>query len=334
VKKMNFLQTVAATVDEEMMRDPDVLVMGEDVRIWGAPRGEFRGLFQKYGPDRVIDTPISEQAILGGAIGAAATGLRPIANIMYSNFLGICGDEILNQLTQMRYMFGEKISLPVTIMSYTGAGFSAAAHHSKTMHGLLMAIPGLKIVFPSTPYDAKGLLKSAIRDDNPTIFFSHQMLMRRGFFEEIPEEDYTIPLGVADIKKEGADVTVVVSGAMVHRALAAADTLRARGIDIEVVDPRTWVPLDRETILTSVGKTGRLVIMEEEPVTGGAAAEVAAIVSEEGFGFLKAPIKRVCAPNTPVPFSPVLEKEWMPDEEKLIRAVVSVMEYQRVERGK
>lgn len=321
MQEMTFLEAVRQTVSEEMERDPTVFLIGEDVRIWGAPRGEFRGLFDKYGPERVLDTPISETAILGGAIGAAATGLRPIANIMYANFLGVCGDELLNQLTQMRYMFGESIKLPVTIMSYFGAGFSAGPHHSKSVHGLLMAIPGLKIVVPSTPYDAKGLLKSAIREDNPTIFLYHQMLMRRGIKAAIPEEEYVIPLGKADVKREGSDVTVVATALMVERALVAAEKLGEQGISVEVIDPRTWVPLDTELIIDSVKKTGRLVIMEEEPKTGGAAAELAARVAEEAFDFLDAPIKRVCAPDTPVPFSPVLERRWMPDEEDLIKAI-------------
>jgi pyruvate dehydrogenase E1 component beta subunit len=323
--QLTFLQAVNQALDEEMIRDPSIIILGEDVRFWGAPRGEFKGLFEKYGPDRVLDTPISETAILGGAIGAAATGLRPIANIMYANFLGVCGDEIINQLTQLRYMVAGKIKLPVTIMSYCGAGFSAGAHHSKTVHGLLMAIPGLKIAFPSTPRDAKGLLKSAIRDDNPVIFLSHQMLMRRGLKEEISDEEYVIPLGVADIKREGADVTVVSSGFMVQRALAVADKLQEENISVEVIDPRTWMPLDRKTIIESVKKTSRLVILEEEPITGGAAAEIVAIVSEEAFDFLDAPIKRVCAPDTPIPFSPVLEQAWIPSEKKLITAIKEVV---------
>jgi len=293
--EMTFLQVVNQTLAEEMARDPTVFLIGEDLRIWGAPRGEYKGLFEKFGAKRVLDTPISETAILGGAIGAAATGLRPIASIMYANFIGVCGDELLNQLTQMRYMFGESVKLPVTIMSYFGAGFSAGAHHSKSVHGILMGIPGLKIVVPSTPYDAKGLLKSAIREDNPTIFLSHQMLMRRTLKSDIPDEEYTIPLGQADIKREGTDVTVVSSALMVHRALSAAERLSEEGVSIEVIDPRTWVPLDKAAILDSVKKTNRLVVMEEEPLTGGAAAEIAAIVAEEAFDYLDAPIKRVCA---------------------------------------
>jgi len=325
MKELTYLQAITEAIDEEMQRDPSILILGEDVRVWGAPRGEFKGLVEKYGPDRVLDTPISETAILGGAIGAAATGMRPIANIMYANFLGICGDELINQLTQMRYMFGGKIKLPVTIMSYSGAGTSAAAQHSKTLYGWLMSITGLKIVVPSTPYDAKGLLKSAIREDNPTIYLYHRLLLARGIKGGIPEEEYTIPLGKADIKREGSDVTVVAPVLMVHRALAAADKLQEKGISIEVIDPRTLVPLDKQTIIDSVKKTGRLVIMVEEPKTGSVAAEIAAIVADEAFDFLDAPIKRVCAPDTPIPYSPVLEKFWMPDEEDLIKAISEII---------
>ena len=298
-------------------------MLGEDIgKSWGAAFGEFQGLFDKYGPQRIRETPISETAILGGAIGAAATGMRPIAFLFFDAFLGVCGDELINQL-QMRYMFGGKVKLPLTIMVYTGAGSGGAAQHSKSLHGLLMAIQGLKIVTPSTAYDAKGLLKSAIRDDNPVIFLEHLML--GSLTSQIPEEEYLIPLGKADIKREGSDVTVVAIELMVHRALAAAVKLQEKGISIEVIDPRTMVPLDKQAIIDSVKKTGKLVIMDEEPKTGSAASEISAIVAEEAFDFLDAPIKRVCAPDTPVPFSPVLEKFWMPDEEDLIKAVTEIM---------
>lgn len=325
MREVTYIQAITEAVDEEMARDPSVFVIGEDLRHWGAPRGEFKGLYQKYGPKRLVDTPIAETAILGGAIGAAATGMRPIANIMYANFLGVCGDELINQLTQMRYMFGGKTKMPVTIMSYSGAGFSAGAQHSKTLYGLLMSVTALHIVVPSTPYDVKGLLKSSIREDNPTIFLSHHLLMRRGFKGTVPEEEYTIPLGSADIKRAGSDVTVVAIAAMVHRALAAAEKLSGRGISVEVIDPRTLVPLDKQTIIDSVKKTGRLVIMDEEPRTGSAAADIAATVADEAFDFLDAPVKIVCAPDSPIPFSPVLEKAWLPDEEDLARVVGEIL---------
>ena len=222
-------------------------------------------------------------------------------------------------------MLGGKIKLPLTIMVYSGAGVGAAAQHSKSLHGLLMAIPGLKIVTPSTAYDAKGLLKSAIREDNPVIFLEHKGITLSGIKGEIPGEEYTIPLGKADVKREGSDVTVVATALMVHRALAAAAKLQEKGISMEVIDPRSLVPLDKRAIIDSVKKTGKLVIMDEEPKTGSAASDISATIAEEAFDLLDAPIKRVCAPDTPVPFSPVLEKFWMPDEEDLIKAVTEIM---------
>jgi len=320
VRELSFSLAQNEAFDEEMARDERVFIIGEDIgEHWGGPMGQFRGLFARYGPERIRETPISETAILGAAIGAAATGMRPIAAMMFVDFLGVAADELLNQL-QMRYMFGGKISLSLTILASIGAGVSAAAQHSKSLFGWLMAIKGLKIVVPSTPYDAKGLLKSAIREDNPVIFLSHKRLGGR-LTSQIPDEEYTIPLGQADVKREGTDVTVVATALMVHRALTAASTLQEEGISLEVIDPRTLVPLDKELIIESVKKTGRLVILSEEPRTGSWAAEVSAIIAEEAFDYLDAPIKRVCAPDTPVPFSPVLERFWIPDEQNLIQAI-------------
>jgi len=320
MKKISVRQAQVEAIDEEMKRDSSVFVLGESVSTFAAT-GIFAGLVDKYGPKRVRNTAISETAILGGAIGAAVTGMRPIASLMSCDFMGVCGDELINQL-QMRYMFGGKAKLPLTIVASSGAGVSGAAQHSKTLYGWFMSIKGLKLVVPSTPYDAKGLLKSAIREDNPVVMLAHKMVGR--LTSEIPDEEYTIPLGKADIKREGSDVTVVAIEFMVHRALAAADKLQQKGISIEVIDPRTLVPLDKQTIINSVKKTGRLVIISEEPMTGSAAGEISAIVAEEAFDFLDAPIKRICAPDTPVPFSPVLEKFWMPSEERLIKAVTEI----------
>jgi len=321
MKEITYLQAINEAVNEEMERDNSIILMGEDVRVWGSALGEFAGLFDKYGPNRVLDTPISERAILGASIGSAATGMRPIANIMFCDFLAVCMPELANALTKMRYMSAGKVKMPVTIMTYSGAGISAGAEHSSCLDGLLMSIIGLKIVVPSTPRDVKGLLKSAIRDDNPTVFAYHKFLITDGLTGMVPEEDYIIPLGEADIKREGNDVTVVATGLMVHRALNAARQLEDSGLSIEIIDPRTLRPLDELTILNSVKKTGKLVIMDEEPLTGSAAGEIAAIVADKGFYYLDAPIKRVCAPDSPVPFSPNLEKLWMPDEEDLIEAV-------------
>jgi acetoin:2,6-dichlorophenolindophenol oxidoreductase subunit beta len=318
----SFLTAINEAYHEEFQRDPTVFILGENVAKQGGFMHDSKGLTAKFGISRVRDTPISETAIIGGAIGAAITGLRPICSLGHPDFLGVAMDEIWNQLTKMRYMLGGKAKLPVTITCYSGAGVSAAAQHSQSAEGLCMSIPGLKIVVPSTPFDAKGLLKSAIRDDNPVVYFIHKLILLKGIKGEVPEGEYTIPLGKADVKREGSDVTVVTFGLMVHRALAAADTLQKdKGISVEVVDIRSIVPLDKQTIFASVKKTGRLVIMDEEPKTGSVAAEIAALVAEEAFDYLDAPIKRVCAPDTPIPYSPVLEKFWMPDEDKLIKAI-------------
>jgi pyruvate/2-oxoglutarate/acetoin dehydrogenase E1 component len=323
MREITYLQAINEAVDEEMARDPSVLVMGEDVRNWGAPMGEFKGLYKKYG-DRVRDTGISETAMVGAAAGAAATGLRPIVHIMFGEFLGVCMSDIRCVLTKTRYMTGSKTKFPVTIMTYNGAGVSAAGEHSTCAYGFLMNTPGLKMIAPATPYDAKGLIKSAIRDDNPVQVHYHLWLIFSGLKGMVPEEEYTIPLGKADIKREGKDVTVVAIQMMVHRALAAAEKLEKEGISIEVVDPRTLLPLDKETIIKSVKKTGKLIIMDEESKTGSAASEIAAVIAEEGFDSLKAPIKRVCSPDTPIPFSPALEKAWIPSEDELIKAVKEI----------
>lgn len=326
MKKVTFAKAMSEAVDEEMARDPSIFIIGQDVgQAWGGAFHEFEGFYDKYGAERVRQTPISETAILGAAIGAAVTGMRPVVYIMFVDFLPVCMDEVVNQLTQMRYMLGGAVKMPVTIMGLSGAGSSGAAQHSKTLYGLLMSIPGLYIVVPSTPYDAKGLLKSAIREDNPVFYYYHTVSIVRSATSEIPEAEYTIPLGKADIKREGSDITVVATALMVHKALAAAEKLQQKGISVEVIDPRTLVPLDKEAIINSVKKTGRLVIMTEEPYTGSSAGEIAAIVADQAFDFLDAPIKRVCAPDTPIPFSPPLEDRWIPDEEDLIKAVTEIM---------
>ena len=324
MREITYLQAITEAVDEEMARDPTVFLMGEDVRKWGAPLAEFKGLFEKYGGERVRDTAISETAMIGAAAGSAAMGMRPIVHIMFSEFLAVCMSDIRNVLTKTRYMTGAKTKFPATIMSYSGAGVSAAGEHSTCPYGLMMTIPGLKIVAPATPYDAKGLIKSAIREDNPVQVLYHIKLIFDRLTGEVPEKEYTIPIGKADIKREGNDVTVVAIGLMLHRALAAADKLKKKGISVEVVDPRSLAPIDKQTIIGSVKKTGRLVIMDEEPKTESASSEIAAIVAEEAFDLLDAPIKRVCAPDTPIPFSPTLEKAWMPDEEDLIKAITEI----------
>ena len=325
MREITYREAINEAVDEEMAKAPGVIVMGQDVRHWGAPLGEFKGLFEKYG-ERVLDTGISETAMLGATAGSAATGMRPIVHIMFGEFLGVCMSDIRCALTKTRYMTGGKTKFPATIMTYTGAGRSAAGEPSACPYGVMMATPGLKIVVPSTPYDAKGLIKSAIREENPVQVFYHVGMILSKMTSQIPDGDFTLPIGKADIKREGSDITVVAIGLMVHRALAAAEKLQEKGISIEVVDTRTLAPLDRETIIASVKKTGKLAIMDEEPKTESASSEIAAIVAEEGFAHLKAPIKRVCAPDTPIPFSPALEKEWMPDEDDLIQAVSELVD--------
>lgn len=325
MREINFRQAIGEALDEEMERDQSVFILGEDVGVMGGLMGEIGDLYDKYGPERVRDTPLSEAAILGAAIGAAITGMRPVPQMRFCDFLGVAWDEILNQMTKMRYMFGGKITMPLTITALSGAGRRAAAQHSQSLEGMLMSMPGLKIVIPSNAYDAKGLLKSSIRDDNPVMYLNHKMLMWAGPKCEVPEGEYLIPLGKADIKREGSDVTVVATAFMVQRALAAADKLQERGVSLEIIDPRTVVPFDKQTVLDSVKKTNRIVIFTEECQTGSFAAQIAAIVADEGFDYLDAPIKRVNAPDTPVPYGPILEDFWIPDEIKLIEAVNDII---------
>ncbi|MFC1920546.1 alpha-ketoacid dehydrogenase subunit beta [Chloroflexota bacterium] len=321
MRKVTYLEAQHEALVEEMERDPTVFALGETIQAMST-MGLWEGLSTKFGFNRVRDTAISEQAILGSAIGAAATGTRPIASLMFVDFMGVCADELINQL-QMTYMFGGKIKLPLTIIAGCGAGNQVAAQHSKSLFGWLMNVKSLKIVIPSTAYDAKGLLKSAIRDDNPVVYLTHKM--SAGGTSEIPDEEYLIPLGQADVKREGTDVTIISIAYSVNRALNAADTLQQQGISAEVVDLRTLAPLDKETIFKSVSKTGRLVVTTEEPITGSAAGEIAALVADEGFDYLDAPIKRVCAPDTPIPFNAMLEKTWIPDENDIIKAVKEIV---------
>jgi pyruvate dehydrogenase E1 component beta subunit len=323
VREITFVEALNEALMQEMERDPNVIVMGEDVGVYGGIFGVTKGLLQKFGPDRVIDTPISEAGFIGAAVGAAAAGLRPVVELMFVDFFGVCMDQIYNQAAKMRYMFGGKIKIPVTIRTTIGGGLSAAAQHSQVLYSIFAHVPGLKVVVPSTPYDAKGLLITAIRDDNPKIFFEHKLLY--GVRGPVPKEPYTIPFGVADVKMEGNDVTVVAVAYMVHEALKAANELKKEGISVEVIDPRTLVPFDKEAVIKSVKKTGRLVVVDEDYDRCGFASWVAAIVADECFGYLDAPIKRVTTPTVPIPFSPVLEKEILPNAEKIIKAVKEVV---------
>lgn len=317
--QMTYAEAIRDGMRMEMKRDPNVYLYGEDVGRFGGCFGVSAGLLDEFGPERIIDTPITETAIVGSAVGAAAAGLRPIAEIMFVDFMGVCMDEILNQAAKMRYMYGGKAKLPMVVRTPCGAGMSAAAQHSQSLEAWFTHIPGLKVVMPGAPADAKGLMEAAVRDDNPVIYIEHKQLLNMS--GEVPEGEYTVPLGKADIKRAGSDVTIVAWSWMLQRALAAAATLAKEGINAEVLDPRTLVPLDKETILKSVEKTGKLVIVHEAVRTSGFGAEIAATVADEGFDLLDAPIKRVTAPDTPIPFAPVLEQAYLPSEEKIVAAV-------------
>jgi len=307
---------------QEMKRDERVIVMGEDVGGYGGIFGVTAGFLEEFGPERVRDTPISEAGFIGAAVGAAAAGLRPVAELMFVDFFGVAMDQIYNQAAKMRYMFGGRIKIPMVVRTTIGAGLRAAAQHSQVLYSVFAHMPGLKVVVPSTPYDAKGLLIASIRDDDPVMFFEHKALY--GVKGPVPEEPYEIPLGKADVKREGKDVTVVALALMVHRALEAAKKLEEEGISVEVIDPRTIVPLDKDAIIESVKKTGKLVIVDEDYPRCGFATDLAGIVACEAFHHLKAPVKIVTPPATPVPFSPVLEDAYIPSVEDVVRAVKAI----------
>jgi pyruvate/2-oxoglutarate/acetoin dehydrogenase E1 component len=317
--KKTYLQALNEALRQEMERDPNVFIMGEDVGQFGGCFGVTQGLFDQFGEARVMDTPITESVIVGAAAGAAAAGLRPVAELMFVDFIGVALDQLFNQASKMRYMFGGKAKVPMVLRMPQGAGIGAAAQHSQSLEAWFMHIPGLKVVIPSTPYDAKGLLISAIRDNNPVVFLEHKLLY--GVDGEVPEESYTIEFGKADIKREGTDVTVVATSKMVHSALEAAEILAKDGISLEVVDPRTVQPLDTDTILASVKKTHALVIAHEAVGFAGPGAEIAAQVAEKAFDYLDAPITRVAAPFCPVPFSPPLEQAFIPGAQDIVKAV-------------
>lgn len=318
-------KAVNQALAEEMRRDPDIFIAGEGVGvgIHSDPGMPTYGLLEEFGPSRVKDTPVSEAAIAGLAVGASVMGLRPVVEIMFNPFFTIASDMIVNHAAKLRYLSGGKSAFPMVVRIKTGAGFGAGCQHSHNLEAWVAHCPGLKVVMPGTPADAKGLLKSAIRDDNPVIFIEDMMLY---FFPgPVPEEDYTIPIGVADVKKPGKDVTVVTWSKMLGVAFKAAGELAKEGIDVEVLDLRTLIPLDKEAVLNSVRKTGRLVILHEAIRTGGFGGEIAAMVAEEAFGALKAPIVRVAPPDIPVPFSPPLEQFYIPNEKQLIEAVKKVL---------
>lgn len=332
--KKTYRQAINEALHHEMARDPRVILCGEDVAggqagssgvidCAGGVLGVTKGLSGAFGEARVIDTPISESAIIGMAVGAANTGLRPVAELMFVDFLGVCFDQIFNQAAKVRYMFGGKATTPLVIRAMVGGGMSAAAQHSQMLDSIFTHIPGLKVVLPSGPYDAKGLLIEAIRDDDPVIFLEHKMLY--DMEEEVPDEAYTVPFGEANFLTDGRDVTVVATSRMAHLSANVAKRLAGDGISVEVIDPRTTSPLDEISILESFEKTGRLVVVDEASPRCSFATDIAALISSKGFHHQKAPVVMVTGLHTPVPFSPALEQLYLPSEEKIEAAIRNVI---------
>ncbi|KRV43615.1 pyruvate dehydrogenase [Bacillus sp. TH007] len=306
-------------MSQEMRKNQDVFILGEDIGVYGGAFGVTRGMIEEFGPERVRNTPISEAAIAGGAVGAALTGMRPILELQFSDFITIAMDQLVNQAAKTRYMFGGKGKVPLVVRTPAGSGTGAAAQHSQSLEAWMAHIPGLKVVQPSTAYDAKGLLKAAMDDDNPVIFYEHKLLYKT--IGEVPEEQYSIPLGKADVKRSGKDVTIVATAIMVHKALEAAKELEAEGIDVEIIDPRTLVPLDEETIIESVKKTGKCIVVHEAVKRGGYGGEIASMIAEsEAFDYLDAPIKRLGGLAVPIPYNPTLEKAVIPQVPDIIEA--------------
>jgi pyruvate dehydrogenase E1 component beta subunit len=324
MRSLTYRDSLREALREEMRNDPSVFLLGEDIgRCWGGAFKVTAGLAEEFGDERVRDTPISESAIIGTGVGAAITGMRPVAEIMFGDLTALAMDQIANQAAKIRYMFGGQAACPLVIRTPFGAGVNIASHHSQSLEAWFMHVPGLNVAVPSTPYDAKGLLKTAIRGSNPVFFCEHKLLYP--IEGEVPEEEYTVPFGKADVKKEGSDATIVATLYMVHVAVRAAKVLEKEGINAEVVDPRTLTPLDKQTIMRSVRKTGRMVIVSEDCKTGGVSAEIAASVAEEALDYLDAPIKRLAEPDTPIPFSPPLEQYVIPNEKMIIKAVKEVI---------
>jgi pyruvate dehydrogenase E1 component beta subunit len=321
-RKITYVQAFNEAVRQCMREDESVFCAGEDIGAFGGVFGTFAGLQKEFGEMRCVDTPISEQAIVGLGVGAAVTGLRPIVDLMFMDFICVAMDQIVNQAAKLKYMFGGTATLPLTITTAGGAGLSAAAQHSQSLEAILCHIPGLKVVYPSNPYDMKGLMVSCIREDNPTVMVKNKRIL--GMSGEVPEDLYSIPLGVADVKRPGTDVTVVAVGRMVNEALAAAKTLAGEGIECEVIDPRTLQPLDSETIVTSAKKTNRIVVVHEAVRFGGIGAEIAAQIQEEAFDYLDAPVGRIGAPFSPVPFSPALEQHYVPSAASIAEGIRAV----------
>ena len=322
-RKLTYGAAFNEAVRQAMEADPDIFCAGEDIGAFGGVFATYAGLQKQFGVERVVDTPISEQAIIGLGVGAAVTGLRPIVDLMFMDFICVAMDQIVNQAAKLKYMFGGDATLPLTITTAGGAGLSAAAQHSQSLEALLCHIPGLKVVYPSNPYDMKGLMTACIREDNPTVMVKHKRLL--GMSAVVPEEAYAIPLGSAHIARPGTDVTVVAYGRMLNESLTAAKHLADEGIDCEVIDPRTLQPLDTETIVASVRRTNRAIVVHEAVRFGGLGAEIAAQIQEEAFDHLDGPVARVGAPFSPVPFSPALEQHYVPDAASIAAGIRQVM---------
>jgi len=323
IREITYGEAIREALHEEMMKDSSVFLIGEDIGAYGGAFKITDGFLKEFGPERVRDTPISEAAIIGAAIGSALMGLRPIAEIMYMDFIPICLEQLANQAAKIRFMSGGKLRVPMVVRTQYSLGRAHGAQHSQFFPSWSLQISGLKVVLPSTPYDAKGLLKTAMRDGNPVLFIECSLLYRtKGY---VPEGDYTIPFGQADVKRKGDDVTIVAISRMVQESMAAASALEGEGLSVEVIDPRTIQPLDIDTIVGSVKRTGRLVIAEDDAKTGGVGAEIAATVVEKAFDYMDAPIMRVAAPDIPIPFSPSLEKEYMPSKDKIIQTIASLL---------
>lgn len=315
-RELTFGEAIREALAEELRRDPRVFMIGEDIAEAGTTFKVLNGLVEEFGPERIIDSPISEPGITGLGVGAAMTGMRPVVDLMFGDFLTLAMDQLVNQAAKIHYMSGGKLKVPMVLRTTMGAGRRSAAQHSQSLHAWLSHIPGLKVVVPSTPYDAKGLMKSAIRDENPVAIFEDKMMYRvvKG---PVPENEYTIPLGVADVKRAGNDITLVATSSMVYAALDAAKMLDEIGIRAEVVDPRTLVPLDKETLIESAKKTSRVIVIDEGYEQYGVTAEIASIVAEGAFYYLDAPVKRIGAMNVPIPFSPALEDLTIPNAQKI-----------------
>jgi len=318
-REITYLEAVREALVQEMRRDPEVFLIGEDVGVYGGAFGVSRGMLEEFGPERIRETPISEAAIAGAATGAALMGMRPVMEIMFMDFIAISMNQLVNQAAKIHFMFGGKASIPMVVRAPAGSGTGAAAQHCQSLEALFMNVPGIKVVAPSTPYDVKGLLVASIRDNNPVVFMEHKLLYRtKG---PVPEELYTIPLSKAEIKREGRDLTVIAYSIMVPRALEAAEQLAAEGIEVEVVDPRSLKPLDKEPVVRSVSKTGRALIVHESPVTGGVGGELAAVIADsEAFDYLDAPIRRLAGRDVPIPYNRTLERAAVPQVEDIVAA--------------